>query len=81
MDEKNAIVFHIEECIQVLQNILLSHQSQSMEISLKNFFQSIFHMNINRLFISNQRLFEMVIYDYLLRYYKSLMFHENKKII
>lgn len=81
MDEKNAIVFHIEECTQVLQNILLSHQSQSMEISLRNFFQSVFHMNINRLFISNQRLFEMVIYDYLLRYYKSLMFHENKKII
>jgi hypothetical protein len=31
-------------------------------------------MNINRLFVSNQRLFEMVIYDYLLRYYKMRVF-------
>lgn len=75
-DERKAIILHIEECVSVLQNILRHHQNQSLEIALQSFFQSIFHMNINRLFVSNQRLFEMVIYDYLLRYYKSAMFHE-----
>ncbi|WP_394351105.1 lantibiotic dehydratase C-terminal domain-containing protein [Chryseobacterium fistulae] len=38
------------------------------------FLQSIFHMNINRLFVSNQRLFEMVIYDYFLWYYKMQLY-------
>lgn len=76
LDERSAIVSHVEECDSTLQNILQQHQNQLLEMSLQSFFQSIFHMNINRLFVSNQRLFEMVIYDYLLRYYKSAMFHE-----
>ena len=78
-DERNAIISHVEECVSVLQNMLRHHQNQSLEISLQSFFQSIFHMNINRLFVSNQRLFEMVIYDYLLRYYKSMSFHELQR--
>ena len=41
------------------------------------FFQSIFHMHINRIFISEQRLFEMIIYDYLFRYYKSVLHNKN----
>lgn len=75
LDERNAIVFHIEECTSVFQNIVYYSENESRKISLQSFFQSIFHMNINRLFISNQRLFEMVIYDYLVRYYKSLAFY------
>jgi len=74
LDERNAITVHIEECTSILQNILHQHQNQSLEVSLQSFFQSIFHMNINRLFVSNQRLFEMIIYDYLVRYYKSFAF-------
>lgn len=74
LDERNAIQVHIDECTSAIQDILLHHQNQSLEVSLQSFFQSIFHMNINRLFVSNQRLFEMVIYDYLLRYYKSVCF-------
>lgn len=74
LDERNAIELHIDECTSAIQDILLHHQNQSLEVSLQNFFQSIFHMNINRLFVSDQRLFEMVIYDYLLRYYKSVCF-------
>lgn len=78
-DERNAIISHVEKCVSVLQNMLRHHQNQSLEIPLQSFFQSIFHMNINRLFVSNQRLFEMVIYDYLLRYYKSMSFHELQR--
>lgn len=78
-DERNAIIFHIDECASLLQRILHHHQNQSLEISLQSFFQSIFHMSINRLFVSNQRLFEMIIYDYLLRYNKSVMFHGSQR--
>ncbi|CAA7196415.1 Nisin biosynthesis protein NisB [Chryseobacterium potabilaquae] len=73
-EERYAIVSHIEENNLVLQNILLHHKNRSLGMSLSSFFQSVFHMNINRLFVSNQRVFEMVIYDYLLRYYKTLNF-------
>jgi thiopeptide-type bacteriocin biosynthesis protein len=76
LDERSAIVSHVDECNSTFQNILQQHQNQSLEISLQSFFQSIFHMNINRLFVSDQRLFEMVIYDYLLRYYKSVMYFQ-----
>lgn len=69
-EERNAIISNIEENKPALQNIICHNKNQSLGVSLQSFFQSIFHMNINRLFVSDQRLFEMVIYDHLLRYYK-----------
>ncbi|WP_426477203.1 thiopeptide-type bacteriocin biosynthesis protein [Chryseobacterium sp. CBSDS_008] len=42
-----------------------------LKIKLRDFFKSIFHMHINRLFISHQRIFEMVVYDHLFRMYKA----------
>jgi thiopeptide-type bacteriocin biosynthesis protein len=73
-EERNYIIANIEESNLELQNIIHHHKNQSLGISLQSFFHSIFHMNINRVFVSNQRLFEMVIYDYLLRYYKTESF-------
>ena len=69
LTERQTIISHIEDNIPICKNII--DQSQSLEISSESFFQSVFHMNINRLFNSNQRLFEMIIYDYLNRYYKA----------
>ncbi|WP_326982149.1 lantibiotic dehydratase C-terminal domain-containing protein [Chryseobacterium sp. MYb264] len=45
----------------------------------KKIIQSLFHMHINRLFVSDQRLFEMIIYDYLHRYYKTIFFKNMQK--
>lgn len=73
-EERNAIIFNIEKSNSVLQDIIYLDENKSLEISLQSFFSSIFHMNINRIFVSNQRLFEMVIYDYLLRYYKMKLY-------
>lgn len=64
---KDLILFNIKKSTASLSNIV----NNQNEIKLKYFFQSIFHMHINRIFTSNQRLFEMIIYDYLWRYYKS----------
>ncbi|MCY1661033.1 thiopeptide-type bacteriocin biosynthesis protein [Chryseobacterium sp. SL1] len=71
LEERNAIISNIEESDLTLKNVINHNENRSLKISLLHFFQSIFHMNINRLFVSNQRLFEMVIYDYLIRYYKT----------
>lgn len=73
-EERNYIIFTIEESNLALQNVIKHHKNPNLENSLQSFFQSIFHMNINRLFVSNQRLFEMVIYDYLLRYFKMKLY-------
>lgn len=73
-EERNAIIFNIEESSSVLQDIIYLDENKSLEISLQSFFSSIFHMNINRIFVSNQRLFELVIYDYLVRYYKMKLY-------
>lgn len=74
LEQRNAIISNIEEFDLTLHNVIVNPENWSLKISLQNFFQSIFHMNINRLFVSNQRLFEMVIYDYLNRYYKTNIF-------
>lgn len=59
----------ITDSAEVIKNIQNRYAG-----TMKSLFQSIFHMNINRIFVSNQRLFEMIIYDYLFRYYKTLAF-------
>lgn len=72
LDFRENTEAHILELAPTLENIILKNPS------LQDFFQSIFHMTINRMFVSNQRLFEMIIYDYLFRYYKTISFHEFK---
>lgn len=76
-EERGSIIAYINESNEVFQNVVQSLRENSSEISLQYFFQSIFHMNINRIFISNQRLFEMLIYDFLLRHYKRLVYHSR----
>ncbi len=75
--ERVLVMTNIKASNAALQNIIRHHKNQTLEVSLQSFFQAIFHMNINRLFTSDQRLFEMVIYDYLLRYYKTEMFRKS----
>ncbi|MFZ4927979.1 thiopeptide-type bacteriocin biosynthesis protein [Chryseobacterium sp. Mn2064] len=70
LEERNTILFNIEKSNPVIQNIIFHCEGQT----LQSFFQSIFHMNINRIFVSYQRLFEMLIYDYLVRYYKMKLY-------
>ncbi len=77
LEERNFVIHTIEEKNTALQSILHKHKDQSLEMPLQFLFQSIFHMNINRIFVSQQRLFEMVIYDYLVRYYKTLAYESS----
>lgn len=77
---RDLILENLNLSIHTLKNICNSYDENPNPNpkSLKFFFQSIFHMAINRLFISEQRLFEMVTYDYLHRYYKTLFYHNLK---
>lgn len=45
--------------------------AEKTTVSLDNLIASIIHMNVNRMFKSNQRHYEMLCYDFMSRYYKS----------
>lgn len=66
-ETRNLIIENISETKSALKKI--TEYNSNFLVSL---FIDIFHMHINRTFISSQRLFEMIIYDYLLRHNKIL---------
>lgn len=80
-DLRRAIdVFEVENenykrCIEEILNA----SSIDREIEkLNRIMPSFLHMFVNRLFVSNQRKTELVIYDYLFRYYESKIAREKK---
>ena len=54
----------------VAKIVQLSQQA-TLEVALDKLVGSYIHMHINRLISANQRLHELLIYDFLARYYKS----------
>lgn len=69
-DIRNLITNNISDIHIVIEKILELEKKECLNVGIKDFFQSVFHMHINRLFVSNQRLFEMIVYDYLLRFFQ-----------
>lgn len=69
-DIRYLITNNISDIHIVIEKILELEKKECLNIGMKDFFQCIFHMHINRLFVSNQRLFEMIVYDYSFRFYK-----------
>ena len=58
----------------------LQHKQQgSLRVEFNNLMASHIHMLMNRLFRSKNRLHEMVYYDFLYRYYKSMIARKNSK--
>jgi thiopeptide-type bacteriocin biosynthesis protein len=54
-----------------LQTILGMYDDDSMEVDRKDLVSSLVHMSMNRIFRNNNRLHEMILYDFLFRHYKS----------
>ena len=69
-DIRNLITNNISDIHIVIEKILELKKKECLNVGMIDFFQTIFHMHINRLFVSNQRLFEMIVYDYLLRFFQ-----------
>ncbi|KAF2516656.1 hypothetical protein E0W73_06085 [Flavobacterium foetidum] len=51
-----------------------------IELPLNDFLSSHIHMMINRQYTSRQRMYELVIYDHLHRYYKTLNYKMNRSV-
>lgn len=76
---RNLIKSNITEIALKPEELSKLENDNVLKIKPKDFFKSVFHMHINRLFISHQRLFEMVVYDHLFRIYKTNRAYSLKK--
>ena len=59
--------------------LLQMEKENQLDIPMEQFLRSVIHMTINRMFRSKQRIYELVIYDMLRRYYIS-MIAKSKRI-
>nr|WP_299417283.1 lantibiotic dehydratase [uncultured Emticicia sp.] len=64
----------------IIDKILNCHHQKQLHVSLSNLLSSHIHMLLNRLIPANQRLYELLIYDFLFRHYKSLEMKKGKEI-
>lgn len=62
---------HAKDMRKVVAKMLVFDSEKKLEISLESLLASFIHMTINRSFKSKQRLYEMMIYDFLYRKHKS----------
>lgn len=56
---------------KIIVKLIKMNDSNELEVVLKKLLASIIHMTINRSFNNNQRLYELMIYDFLFRKNKS----------
>lgn len=63
-----------------ISKIILLFKSQKLNIDINELINSLLHMQINRLFIYNQRIYEFVLYDFLAQYYKSKLAKSGIKL-
>ncbi len=67
----NLLKVKSKNIVPMVNNILELKKENKLERPLNDFMGSYIHMLLNRLFKTQQRVHEMVIYDFLYRYYKS----------
>ncbi|MBF7092716.1 thiopeptide-type bacteriocin biosynthesis protein [Flavobacterium sp. ALJ2] len=53
---------------------------ENLQISLSSFLMSHIHMMVNRQYTSKQRMYELLIYDHLYRYYKTIAHQQSAPI-
>ena len=81
----HAIILEVlsekENAISYIVNGIIKHKKEdTLEMNINDLMGSYIHMLMNRLFKSKNRLHEMVCYDFLCRYYKSLIARQKSFI-
>jgi len=62
-----------------VEKIISLSKNKKLDVNIKDLIGSLLHMQINRLFIYNQRVYEFVLYDFLTQYYKSEIAKSERK--
>jgi thiopeptide-type bacteriocin biosynthesis protein len=68
-----------EQVQPLAEKILQLKNENRLQVNLNELISSYIHMLLNRIFMSRQRTYEMVVYDLLYRYYKSVAGREKSK--
>ena len=68
-----------EQVQPLAEKIIELKTKKQLQVDLNELTSSYIHMLLNRIFMSRQRTYEMVVYDLLYRYYKSLAGREKNK--
>ena len=71
LNEKGLKLSNKNNLKEIVEGFLVLEKEQKLTISLEDLLASFIHMSINRCFRSNQRLCEMMLYDFLYRKNKS----------
>jgi thiopeptide-type bacteriocin biosynthesis protein len=70
-DKEDTNAPKINNPTETVERFLMLKREQKLEVSLDNVVASFIHMSVNRCFRSKQRLYEMMLYDFLYRKNKS----------
>lgn len=63
------------------KTIINDIKDKNIEIPLQSLVSSYIHMMINRLFRTQQRKHELILYDYLFRYYTAKRAQQGEKVV
>jgi thiopeptide-type bacteriocin biosynthesis protein len=72
-----SIFSHKKEIKKNINSILNINKAGNLQTEKFNLLSSYIHMSVNRLFISNHRLHELTLYDFLWRIYKKEYFNSK----
>jgi len=61
----------------IINKLLNYKKNKNLEVDFTELISSFIHMMVNRLFRSRQRIHELVLYDFLSRFYKSKIAREK----
>lgn len=78
---RQVISFKNQRISELTTKIIELDLKGELEVELNSLVGSFLHMSINRFFKSRQRTYEMVLYDLLFKYYKSLIAKNQKQNI
>jgi thiopeptide-type bacteriocin biosynthesis protein len=77
IDDKNFLSLYrfirvrSQRLIPIVELIKKKLEKKNVDLSLNNLLASYIHMMINRLFLSKNRVYELILYDFMRRYYTS----------
>ena len=63
----------------IIKQVVAYKDNANLSVSINALLGSLIHMSVNRSFRSKQRMYEMLLYDFLLRYYRMKIGRQHKK--
>lgn len=67
----DIIKMHMQALMPLIEKLIILEKSCELQVTMISLISSLIHMSLDRLFRTKNRLHEMVIYEFLSRYYAS----------